>query len=339
MVISTYSVHVLHGELLNLLVYLDGFLAGEPPGDALAQEFLDAEDEGQVRPVQVPLLRLLHLLHRDVQRARQQLQVRLQTLFYQLLVAEYELAVQVNAPVLQGLATLHLELPLHLPYPLDVLPLVEQLDNGLIFEAAALVEFHADFIKDLYSNKIFKCTLDLIVQLEVWPGIIVLDTLLPVWESGRGEATCPGRVVSDTGPACAGPEAIPVVLKVKLKVHILQSILKYCMASFSLGHRFSCVTTLIVIPLKLSRSRIFFVQPPKHRALASVIGLLRESAIFCVLASVRPQLLLLELILGIDLLSVAATGRALARLRARCLADSIKSFTQARHHWERIPQL
>ena len=97
----------------------------------------------------MPLLCLLHLPHRNFQGSSQELQVLLQTLFYQVLVVEDKLPVLVDAPTLKGLPALSLELSFHLPYPLDVLSLVEQLDNRLIFEASGLVEFHADFTQDL----------------------------------------------------------------------------------------------------------------------------------------------------------------------------------------------
>ena len=70
-------------------------------------------------------------------------------MFYQVLVVEDKLPVLVDASALKGLPALCLELSFHLPNPLDVLSLVEQLDNGFIFEASGLVEFYADFIQDL----------------------------------------------------------------------------------------------------------------------------------------------------------------------------------------------
>jgi hypothetical protein len=74
-------------------------------------------------------------------------------LFYQILVVEDKLPILVDAPALKGLPTLCLELSFHLPYPLDVLSFVEQLNNGLILEASGLVEFHADFTQDLYMSQ------------------------------------------------------------------------------------------------------------------------------------------------------------------------------------------
>lgn len=54
-----------HSEILDLLVYLNGFLSTEPCRDIGAQEVFDTEDECEVCIIQVLLLCLFDLVHAE----------------------------------------------------------------------------------------------------------------------------------------------------------------------------------------------------------------------------------------------------------------------------------